>query len=263
MRIPRSSVSVLVAAISLAAFSAGCHSSAPAPESGAAAATSAAKFTAIDPATAGVVSGTIHFAGAAPQRVSIDMAQDPACSLSDKPNLTEQFMVHDGGLGNVYVYIKSGLGERVYAPPTTPVILDQQSCRYVPHVIAVMAGQPIEVHNSDSTMHNVHPMPTVAGNPASDITQAPHGDPVRTVYAKPEIMMPVRCNNHPWMEAFINVAPSPFYAVSDENGHFEIKGLPPGTYTLAAIHEKLGEQDATVAVRSQNTTAAELTFKKQ
>jgi plastocyanin len=222
-----------------------------------------AKFSAIDPATAGVISGTVHFAGTPPQRIPIDMGQDPACSLSDKPNLTEQYVVHDGGLANVYLYIKSGLGDRVYAPTTTPVILDQQNCRYVPHVIAVMAGQPIEVHNSDSTMHNVHPMPTVAGNQTSDITQAPHGDPVRQIFSTPEIMLPVRCNNHPWMEAFINVAPNPFYAVTDENGHFEIKGLPPGAYTLAAVHEKLGEQDMTVTVRSQNTAVADLTFKKQ
>jgi hypothetical protein len=248
------------AAVALLAISTGCRHSAPAPENST---SSPARFAQIDPATAGTISGTIRFAGTPPARIPIDMGQDPACGLSGKPNLTEQVVVHDGGLADVYLYIKSGLGDQAYAPPTAPVILDQQGCRYVPHVIAAMAGQPIEIRNSDVTMHNVHPMPAVAGNKQWDVSQAPHGDPVRQVFSQPEVMMPVRCNNHPWMEAFINISPNPFYAVSDENGHFEIKGLPPGTYTLAADQQKLGEQITTVVVTSHNTTVANLTFAKQ
>lgn len=247
----------LVTACLLASLLTGCHkSAAPAP-----AAAAKPVLSTIDPTTAGSVSGIISFQGAAPAQVPIDMSQDPACGLSSStPNQSEQYVVHHGALANVYVYIQSGLGDRIYATPTTPVVLDQKGCRYVPHVLAVMAGQPIEVHNSDMTMHNVHPEPIAIGNHESDITQAPHGKPVDVAFQQPETMMAVRCNNHPWMEAFINVADNPFYAITDASGHYEIHGLPPGTYTLGAAHEKLGRKEMTITIQPHATTTADFTF---
>lgn len=189
------------------------------------------------------------------------MGQDPACGLSSKtPNLSEQYMVQDGDLQNVFVYIKSGLGDRKYPTPTTPVMLDQQGCRYIPHVVAIMAGQPLRVMNSDMTMHNVHPTPNMPDNHASDITQAPGGKPVDTTFTDPETMIPVRCNNHPWMEAFVNVAANPFYAITDSKGHYEIHGLPPGTYVLGAVQEKMPEQDVTITVAPHATVQDDFTF---
>ena len=220
-------------------------------------------YTQIDPATAGTITGTIHFEGAAPKRIAIDMAQDPACAYAGKtPNLTEQYVVQDGKLANVFLYVQSGLGAKIYAPPTTPVVLDQKGCRYVPHVIGVMAGQPVEFRNSDPTMHNVHPAPSAPGNQEFDISQPPMDGTQQHVFAKPELMIPVRCNNHPWMEAFINVAANPFFAVSDADGHFEIKGLPPGTYTIAAVHEKLASKSIQVTVPAKATVQADFTFGK-
>src|SRR5579883_2000292 len=96
-------------------------------------------YTTIDENTAGVVSGTIHFVGKAPQRILIDMAQDPVCSVAD-PNYTEQYMIHNGGLENVFVYVKDGLGNKLYAPSSDPVVIDQKGCRFTPHVVGVMAG---------------------------------------------------------------------------------------------------------------------------
>ncbi len=226
----------------------------------------AVPYARIDPATAGVISGAIHFAGKAPERVKIDMSQDPACGMTSAGdnNYSEQYVVHDGRLANVFVYVKSGLNGRTYEAPSAPVVLDQKGCRYTPHVIGVMAGQPVEFRNSDPTMHNIHTMPIevvgAAGNKEMDISQAPMGTPQQAVFKHPETMLAVRCNNHPWMNAFINVADSPFYAVSDPDGHFEIKGLPPGTYTIAALHEKLGEQTATVTVVPHSTSPASFTF---
>lgn len=220
-------------------------------------------YAQIDPATAGSISGTIHWQGAAPQRILIDMAQDPACAFASKdPNYTEQYVVHNGKLANTFVYVKDGLGNRVYAASTTPVVLDQKGCRYVPHVIGVMAGQPVEFRNSDPTMHNVHPAPTTPGNAEFDISQAPMDGTQQHVFAKPELMIPVRCNNHPWMEAFINVVGNPFFAVSDADGHFEIKGLPPGTYTLVAVQEKLGTKSMQVTVPTKATATADFNFSK-
>jgi plastocyanin len=219
------------------------------------------QYTTIDNATAGVVSGTIHFSGTQPERLRIDMAQDPACLLSNPgTNLTEQYIIHDGKIANVFIYVKDGLNGKTYAPPQTPVVLDQKGCRYVPHVIGVMAGQPVEFRNSDPTMHNVHPAPTTPGNNAFDISQPPMGGTTQKIFARPELMLPVRCNNHPWMSAFINVAANPFYAVSGSEGHYQITGLPPGTYTVTAAHEKLGTSTAQVTVQPQQTATTDFTF---
>lgn len=218
-------------------------------------------FVTIDPATAGTISGTIHFSGKAPARVLIDMGQDPVCSLSDA-NYSEQYMVHDGGLQNVFIYVKDGLGNKAYAPPSTPVVIDQKGCRYVPHVVGVMAGQPIQFKNSDGTMHNVHMTPTLATNQAVDLSEAPNSGGETRVLSTPELMIPARCNNHPWMETFLNVAANPFYAVSDADGHFTIKGLPPGTYAIVADHETMGTQTATVTVAAKQTAAQDFTFSK-
>jgi plastocyanin len=145
-------------------------------------------------------------------------------------------------------------------PAPSPVVLDQVGCKYVPHVIAIVQGETVEFRNSDGTMHNIHTMPTVVGNEPIDISQGAKGAPVTKQFAKPEVMMPVRCNNHPWMNAFINVSATPFFAVTDADGHFGISGLPAGTYTLAAVHEKMGEQDMTVTVTPQGTAKADFSF---
>lgn len=218
----------------------------------------------INPTTAGTVTGTIHFVGKAPAPIAIDMAQDPACSFATKEtNYTEQYVVHDGKLVNVFIYIKSGLGNKIYSAPKTPVVLDQKGCRYVPHVIGVMVGQPVEFRNSDPTMHNVHIVPPGDPNAAGfDISQPPMGGTQQHVFRTPGLMIPVRCNNHPWMEAFLNVVDSPFFAVSDADGRFEITGLPPGNYTVVAVHEKLGSQTQTVTVDGHRTTNADFTFHK-
>jgi plastocyanin len=215
----------------------------------------------IDPATAGTIEGTVKLSGKAPERIEIDMAQDPACAMSPEgKNLTEGMLAKGGKLANVYVYVKDGLGNKVYAAPQEPAVLDQKGCRYVPHVLGAMVGQQVEFRNSDPTMHNVHMQPTVGGNQQFDISQPPNGGTTRHAFAQPELMIPVRCNNHPWMQAFLNVAPNPFFAVSGEDGRFTIHGLPPGTYTLAAVQEQLGQQQTTVTVPAHATAAAAFTF---
>jgi plastocyanin len=213
----------------------------------------------IDWNTAGTLTGTVTFSKKAPSPVEIDMAQDPVCGLA-ATNMSEQFVVKDHRLANVFVYIKDGLGDRIYTAPQTPVVLDQKGCRYVPHVIGVVTGQPIEFTNSDATMHNVHLMPQIGGNQSMDISQPPKGGTTSRTFTKPEVMIPVRCNNHPWMQSFINISDNPFFAVTDQNGHFEVKGLPPGIYTLVAVHEVLGEKSATVTVKSQQTTPQDFQF---
>lgn len=218
----------------------------------------------IDSATAGTVSGTIHFSDNAPTPIVIDMAQDPACSEASKtPNTAEQYVVHDGRLANVFVYVKDGLGNRIYMPTKTPVVLDQKGCRYIPHVIGTMIGQPVEFRNSDRTMHNINIVPPGSeGNAGIDISQPPLAGTEQHIFRTAGLMIPVRCNNHPWMEAFLNVVNKPFFAVSDANGKYEIQGLPPGTYTLVAVQEKLGTQTQTITVQSHKASTANFVFSK-
>lgn len=218
----------------------------------------------IDAATAGSVSGTIRFDGKAPTPIAIDMAQDPACGQASKtPNMTEQYVVHAGRLANVFVYVKDGLGDRMYMPAKTPVVLDQKGCRYIPHVIGTMVGQPVEFRNSDRTMHNIHIVPPGRDDSSGfDISQAPMAGTEQHTFRNSGLMIPVRCNNHPWMEAFLNVVKNPFFAVSNTDGTFEIQGLPPGTYTLVAVHEKLGTQAQQITIQSHKASTADFAFSK-
>jgi len=221
-------------------------------------------YTTIDWANAGTIQGTIHYTRTPPKPAQIDMNQDPACTLGP-PLYSEQYVVgKDGGFANVFVYLRDGLGNKVYAAPTQPVDIDQKGCRYIPHVVGVMVGQPVRFTNSDPTMHNVHMVPTVAGNQALDISQPPAGGPQvpqdERTFRDPELMMPVRCNNHPWMQAFINIASNPFYAVSDASGHYVIKGVPPGNYTIEADQEVVGTKTATVTVPAKGIVTVDFSY---
>jgi plastocyanin len=241
-----------VAAMGALLLAGGCKSktAAPAPKP---------NYTVIDWSTSGTIQGRIHYAGTPPKPILIDMSQDPGCVLGS-PNYTEGYVVHNGGFANVFVYLKSGLGQRVYAPPSPPVAIDQKGCRYIPHVVGVMAGQPLQFTNSDPTMHNINMMPTVGGNQRVDISQPPGHEQDKRTFSKPELMIPVRCNNHPWMQGFVNVASNPFYAVSDATGHYVIRGVPPGTYTLAADQENMGEKTVTVTVTPTQTVTQDFTY---
>jgi plastocyanin len=216
----------------------------------------------VDPATLGSVGGVVRFAGKAPAPVRIDTTMDPACGFGGSGDVfSEQYAVKDERLANVYVYVKSGTTMTIGATGALPpVVLDQKGCVYTPHVIAVRVGQPVEFHNDDVTMHNVHAIPVVVGNQAVDISQGPKGAPQTKRFAAPEVMMPVRCNNHPWMQAFINVSATPWFAVTGADGKFELKGLPAGAYVLGAVQEKMGEQTLNVTVRAKEQATADFTF---
>ncbi len=211
----------------------------------------------VDPSRLGTLTGTVQFRGTPPPRVPIDMSMDPACAFSE--NTSEQIVVNGGKLAGVYLFLK-GVPPSQAPAKALPVILDQQGCRYVPHVIAVQQGGSVEFRNSDRTMHNIHMLTTVEGNPGVDISQGPGGAPQTRQFHTPAQMVPVRCNNHPWMNAYINIADSPYFAVTGQDGRFTLPGLPPGTYTLAAVQEKLGEQDVQVTIAAKATAIANVTF---
>jgi plastocyanin len=217
---------------------------------------SAPAATPIDPATVGSVSGTVKFDGAAPKAQKIDMSQDPACKGT---NEAENVVADKGDLANVFVYVKDGLGSRTFDVPKDPVILDQSGCKYHPHVLGVMAGQTVQIKNDDPTTHNIHPTPK--DNREWNESQPPQAAPIEKNFAREEIMLPVKCNQHPWMKMYVNVVKNPFYAVTGPDGKYEIKGLPPGDYTIAFVHEKLGEQDQKVTVAPKEAKTVDQSFK--
>jgi hypothetical protein len=210
----------------------------------------------IDPATVASVSGTVKFDGAAPKAPKIDMSQDPACK---GVNTAETVVADKGDLANVFVYVKDGLGTRTFDVPKEAATIDQQGCKYHPHVLGVMADQNIDIKNDDMTTHNIHPTP--ADNREWNESQPPQSAPLEKSFAREEIMLPVKCNKHPWMKMYIIVVKSPFYAVTGPDGKYEIKGLPPGDYTLAFVQEKLGEQDQKVTLAAKDSKVIDASFK--
>jgi len=227
------------------------------PAAPSAATTPAPAATPIDPATAATITGTVKFDGPAPKLAKIDMSQDPNCKGA---NTAENIVVNGGNLANVFVYVKEGLGNRTFDVPKDPVVLDQSGCKYHPHVLGVMAGQTIKIANSDPTTHNIHPTPK--DNREWNESQAPQSAPLEKTFAREEILLPVQCNQHPWMRMFISVVKNPFFAVTGPDGKFEIKGLPPGDYTVAFVQEKLGEQTQKVTLAAKDTKTVDATFKQ-
>lgn len=208
---------------------------------------------------AGAVKGTILFQGTKPHLPEISMAQDRVCaSLQTGPVYPEDGHVNSNGtLPNAFVYIQ-GRGIQTYKPPSTPVTLAQRRCEYVPHVLGIMLGQPLEVTTEDPTTHNIHVM--AKENHSWNVSQQPGSQPLIEHFTHPEIMIPVKCNEHPWMKAYIGVTTNPFYAVTGDDGTFAIKNLPPGQYTIEVWTATFGTQEKQVTVEAGQAVTADFTF---
>ena len=214
----------------------------------------------VDVAKAGNVTGRIVFEGAPPENPPVKIASDAACLREHPEGLRlETFVVKDGGLDNVFVYVKDGLGNYYFETPTEAVKLDQKGCRYTPHVFGARVGQPIEISNSDETLHNVHAMPNV--NREFNFGQHIKGMKNTEVFTTREVMVPLTCNVHSWMKAYAGILDHPYFAVSSDGGKFELKDLPAGTYTVEAWHEKLPVQTQTVTIGEKETKQISFTFK--
>jgi plastocyanin len=212
----------------------------------------------VDATTAGGVKGSIKLEGTPPPSQIINRRSDQYCEQLGEAK-TQSFVVSDGGLQNVFVYVKDGLGEMQFPVPTSPVVLDQKGCTYVPRVFGIQAGQPLEILNSDETLHNIHAVPK--NNREFNRGQALKGLKHTHVFTTAEVMVPFQCDVHNWMNAWVGVLNHPFYAVSGQGGAFDIQNLPPGTYTIEAWHEKLGTQTQRVTVGPKETKELSFTFK--
>jgi plastocyanin len=221
----------------------------------------APSFFKVDPATAGSVTGSIHFVGKKPARKLVDMSSDPACVEAHHAKAYDESLVvsPNGSLGNAFVYIEKGLEGKKFEVPSTPVTIDQRGCWFRPRVLGVQTGQILQIVNSDPVTHNIHPMAEV--NREWNHSQGPGDAPLNRKFLKPEIMIKVKCNIHSWMHAFIGVVEHPYFAVSKDDGSFEINNLPPGTYTVAVWQENLGTQEQQVTVTPHSNAVTKFTFK--
>jgi plastocyanin len=211
----------------------------------------------VDPATAGGVTGHVKLEGTAPRNEPIKTKSDPNCMV---PITTESYVVGSGGsLGNVFVYVKDGLGNRVFPVPATTVVLAQKNCTYQPHVVGIQVGQTLDIVSNDPTLHNIHAVPMA--NQEFNLAQAGAGVKNQHVFSTSEVLVPFKCDVHRWMTAFVGVVDHPFFAVSSADGAFSLSGLPPGTYTIEAVHEKLGRQTQSVTIGAKETKDLAFTFK--
>lgn len=213
----------------------------------------------VDNAKSGAVDGRVLIEGAVPANVPVEMLADPFCSRAHPDGSTlERYVVNNGGLENVFVYVKDGLGAYYFDIPTEPVRLDQQGCRYTPHVMGIRAGQPLEIHNGDETLHNVNARAEI--NRGFNIGQSLKGRKDLRTFTAPEVMIPFMCDVHKWMNAFVGVLNHPYFAVTKDGGRFELKNLPAGTYTIEAWHEKLGTQAQQVTIAEKESKDVTFTF---
>jgi len=214
----------------------------------------------IDTANAGTVTGKVTFAGTPPAPTPIKLTSDPYCQKANPGLATETEVVgKDGAVQNVFIYVKDGLGNQTFTAPSEPVTLDQKGCHYTPHVLGIQVGQPLQIINSDDTLHNIHGLPKA--NKEFNQGQPIQGMKMTHTFSTKEVMIPFKCDVHGWMNAWIGVLDHPFYAVTTADGTFSLKGLPPGTYTIEAWHEKLGTQTQTITVGAKETKDVAFTFK--
>ena len=207
------------------------------------------------------ISGSVRFEGAVPVLRPVRMEADPGCAKKHSGDVMPEILVlgENNALANVMVYVTGGLAAGSYAPPSEAAVLDQKGCRYSPHVISVQAGQPFKILNSDGLLHNVHGLPKIntpfnKAMPAA-VTEASY------VFDKEEVFK-IKCDVHPWMEAYVGVVGHPYFDVTAEDGKYEITGLPAGTYEIEVWQEKLKTQTASVTVADGESAAQDFTYSR-
>jgi len=256
----------LTIVLSLLALASACSTKGPGTTTGDTGSPTAKEFA--PKGNEGTITGAIAYTGTPPAPKKIATDADPECGKKNPDLATEDTVVKDGKLANVFVYIKDGtladgtkIGDWSFKTPTEAVTLDQNGCHYKPHVSGVMVNQKVNITNSDPTQHNIHFTPK--NNPDWNQSQPNGAAPLTHSFARSEILVPVKCNQHPWMKSYVGVMKHPFFAVSAADGSFTIKGVPPGAYTLVAWHEgglTGSEKTMQVTVAANGSAKADFAF---
>ena len=213
----------------------------------------------VDAATAGNIAGSIVFEGDEPSMAVINMSSESVCAdKHTSPPMIEEVVVNSNGtLANVFVYVKEGL-ESLQFPTPGAVLLDQNGCVYRPHILGVMAGQDITIKNSDGLLHNINASPT---EQRGFNTSQPVAMETTRAFGTAEVMVPLRCDVHGWMNAYVGVLDHPYHSVSNGSGAFDLSTLPPGDYVIEAWHERYGTQTQNVTVTTGETAEVTFTFR--
>lgn len=200
------------------------------------------------------LTGKAVFQGQSPAADVIQADADPHCKLLHPAGIVpDQVIVNTNGtLKNVFIYVKSGV-QGVFPTPKEAVVFDQKGCQYSPKVFGIQVNQPLEILNSDDTLHNVHALP--ANSPQFNLGMPVKGMKLKKMFSKPEVMIKIKCEVHPWMAAYAGVLDHPFFGVTGDDGSYTIKDLPPGEYEIEAWHEKYGTQTQKVTVAAEGQTA--------
>lgn len=214
--------------------------------------------TPLDSATVGTISGTVTFGGPAPTMKQLSMTGDCALLHRGRPVLAGDALVDDGKVENAFVYLKEGLGDRVFAVPETAVTIDQAGCIYRPRVVGVQTCQPLVFVNSDPMLHNVHGTPQLST--AWNFSMGAQGSRRTLRLERPEVPVAVRCDVHPWMQAFVGVLDHPYFAVTTADGAFTLRDVPPGEYVVASWHERFGAREARVTLAAKGTQQVGLAY---
>ena len=213
-------------------------------------------------ANAGSVTGTVTYDGKVPNLKALAMDADPACKAKHSGAVPSEMLVlgkSGNTMGNILVRVTSGLpAGKTYPPPKDPVVMDQNGCIYKPHVFAIQQGQTLKALNSDGVLHNVHALPKV--NAQFNMAMPPNRKEAEHKFDKKEDPFPIKCDVHPWMTAYTVVTDNPFFAVTKEDGKFEIKDLPAGNYEIEAWHEKLGKKTEKVTVGDADAKTVDFKF---
>jgi len=209
--------------------------------------------------SAGTLSGKAILKGTPPSAKELPVAGNPECKVFHPGKVySEEILSKNGALKNVFVYIKEGLENYSFETAKEPVKIDQAKCIYVPHVAGVQVNQPVMLINSDPTLHNIHSY--AKDNETWNLGMPFEGMQIEKSFSKPEIMVTMKCDLHPWMIGYLGVVSHPYFAVTQEDGSFEFKGLPPGNYVIEAWHEKLGTLTQNITLGSQEKRELEFSF---
>ena len=198
--------------------------------------------------TAGDLTGTVTLKGTPPAEKDITpLKEDATCGklFAGMPKTTHYVVGTKGELANCVVIIKGVPGAKSTGASAKPVVVDQKTCLYVPQIFAVQTGQKITVKNSDPVPHNVHTTPTTGASEFNQLQMA-GGQDLAITFDKPENFLKFKCDVHNWMLAYACVVDHPYFAVTDADGKFTIKDVPPGKYTVTAFHRKAAPAPAGV-----------------
>ncbi|HJU93299.1 MAG TPA: carboxypeptidase regulatory-like domain-containing protein [Pyrinomonadaceae bacterium] len=187
------------------------------------------------------------------------MAADPVCGEINHKREPEWLLTNDDKLQNAFVYVTGDPVKALrFELPGSDVALQQVNCQYSPRVLGLRVGQNLVIWNRDPTRHNVHPTPRI--NVEWNQTHAPQSPPMVKTFPREEALMPIKCNHHPWEKAYVGVMNHPFFAISNDLGSYEIRGLPPGTYKLVAWHEAFDEQQMEITLVGGEHRRIDFTF---